>query len=192
MLKELHFWLNRYASARLLVLLLMILIPLLLALNFVDLPFSIPRIKALSGGVSILDLEFYYSVDTAYRHLTAYGPEGRRLYAWGLLTVDMVLPALMFLTLAVALTLTGRRQAGKSWLPLLNLLPLIVMVSDYLENAAILTMLGNYPHQLIIVGTLSGIFTLSKQVSTLACLALILWGNVRAWWNMISVPILPR
>lgn len=191
-MKGLHFWLNRYANARLLVLLLTILIPLLLALNFVDLPFSIPRIKALSGGVSILDLEFYYSVDSAYRHLTAYGPEWRRLYAWGLLTVDMVLPALMFLTLAVALKLTGRRQAGKSWLPMLNLLPLIVMVSDYLENAAILTMLGNYPHRLFIVGTLSGIFTLSKQVSTLACLALILWGNVRAWWNMISVPILPR
>ena len=112
MLKKLHFWLNRNASARLLVLLLAILIPQLLALNFVDLPFSIPRIKALSGGVSILDLEFYYTADAAYRHLAAYGPEGRRLYAWGLLTVDVVLPALLFLTFAIALTLTGRRQAG--------------------------------------------------------------------------------
>lgn len=187
MLPRLHTWLNRNASTRFLVVLLAILIPLLLALNFIDLPFSIPRIKALSGGVGILDLEFYYTADTAYRHLAAYGPEGRRLYAWGLLTVDAVLPALMFLTLAVSLTLTGRRQGGRYWLPMLNLLPLLAMVSDYLENAAILTMLDSYPHRLRIVGAMSGCFTLSKQVSTLTCLTLILWGNVRAWWIKIAV-----
>lgn len=179
MLIRFHAWLNRWSSGRRLAALLAVAIPFLLALNFLDLPFSVPRLQALSGGVGLLDLLPFYTADEAYRHLAAYGPEGRRLYALGLVAVDFLLPLLMGLTLAVALTLTLRRQG--SWPSKLGLLPLLVVAADYIENVCILVMLYAYPYRVEWVGTLAGVCTSTKQASTAAILAVLAWGNLQAW-----------
>lgn len=175
MIGAIRTWITRLASGRVFVLLLVLFGALALAVNF--LPFGVPRLKALSGGVGILDLKFFYGADEAYRMLAAYGPEGRRLYLRGLLTVDLILPPLYALLLAVAIALGfGRSLRPESRLQALSLLPLAVCLADYLENASIVTLLLKYPARIEWLAGVAGYFTLTKQVLSLLCMALSLLG----------------
>jgi hypothetical protein len=179
MISQLLRGLQRFATPpRLLVLLPSVLV-ILLSLNFLNLPFSIPRLREISGGRTILDLRFFYSSDEAYRTLDAFGLGGRFTYLWGLATVDAVLPALMALLLAVTLVLVlkGVIPATSAW-QRLCLVPILGALADYCENAAIITLLLRYPTRLEAVATAAGWFTLTKQVVTLLCVSMIAVGSV--------------
>ena len=159
----------------------LVVLPMVLALNLLDLPYSVPRIRHISGGADILDVKLFYTADQAYALLAAYGPTGRHVYLWGLATVDMVLPLLYSVLLAVALTLALRPiLRPSSPLRLLNLLPLLAGLCDYLENAAILTLLAHYPQRLDGLAGAAGFLTLGKQVFAFSSIVLTLLAWVVA------------
>ncbi|RPI94449.1 MAG: hypothetical protein EHM40_06520 [Chloroflexi bacterium] len=145
---------------------------LVIAINAFVLPVIYPRFETL-------DMQSSYSPEQAYQLIASYGEEGRQYYTLIELTLDVVYPllsALMFISLTIFLF---RRvfPPGSFWqkLPLLG--P-IVMVVDYLENTAIVTMLLNYPRRLDLLAQAANMFTVAKFGLSQLELILIVIGLV--------------
>jgi hypothetical protein len=127
-------------------------------------------IKALSGGVGVLDLEFYYSPNKALSSLRAYGPEGIRLYLIAQWTVDFIFPVIGGLFFATALIWVGARRWF--WLG-----PLLTAV-DWMENVFISIMLVQIPDFHAEMAVLSCTFTVAKWSLILIMNAFILIHGV--------------
>ncbi|KAB8145774.1 hypothetical protein F8S13_01455 [Chloroflexia bacterium SDU3-3] len=127
-------------------------------------PFSIGAIRPYAGGASILDVEPFYSADTAYARLDLLGEPGRAAYRHILLG-DMVYPALLGLTLASAIGLATRHiaPADTRWCSL-ALLPLANAACDYAENALLIWLLLAYPARHPLVASAAGCLTLAKTI----------------------------
>ena len=122
-----------------------------------------PRIAAGSDGGRPLDISLVYSADEAYERLAAFSDETRSFYLATELTLDMVFPAAYSVFFA-ALILFLLRRGGGTRGRLLALLPIATMCADFLENAAIATLLVRYPERLDGVASAAGILTLAKWV----------------------------
>jgi hypothetical protein len=88
-------------------------------------------------GASILDVLPGYSLIEVKDSLSVYGAEGRKIYAWCVLTLDLLFPVcyLIFCSgLIVVLTAPGRTQ----WL---SLFPVFLALIDFLENLQIFNIL---------------------------------------------------
>ncbi len=175
-----HRFFLRVATVRLALALGVALFSLMAAVNLLDLPASVPRIRALSGGRTILDLMPMVSPDRAFATITAYGEEGRRQYFLLLGTVDVVLPLLAAGFLGVALTLAFRSRGALVWV---NVIGVVALGLDYLENAGILAMLVAFPRRLDIVARLTGVTTLLKHGFYLGGLLVLLAG---ALWSIVG------
>jgi len=115
-------------------------------------------IKALSDGVGVLDLQFYYSPETARSMLESYGPEGIRLYLMAQWSVDLVFPIIAGLLFSTCLCWLG----AKNWW----LLGPILTAADWTENIFITILLLRFP-----------IF--SQETAWAACIFTMLkWGTV--------------
>src|SRR4051812_42339413 len=87
--------LERHATTRRLVALLVILAAVMVTVQAIDVPWSLVHLKLMTGGVSILDMQPHYSAHGAYDLLTALGPAGRDFYLWRMIAAtDLLLPAL--------------------------------------------------------------------------------------------------
>lgn len=181
MLTKLSNLLMRIANGWLVLALLLAVV--LISQTVID-PFS-AKLAALSGGSSLIDLKLAYSPETAFGLIESYGNEGRAAYSQFTATADVVFPVTYGLLLGLALSwFLQRGTAPGSRLRILNLVPLAAWAFDWLENAMILTMLGQYPDQSQLIGRIAGLATSTKwamSAVTLLSLALavILWG--RKW-----------
>ena len=92
-------------------------------------------------GVSILDVLPNYDLALVEERMLDYGPEGRRLYAWSALTLDMLFPC-CYISLAAGFTM---RLAGDRSLRFLALTPFIAGLIDITENVQIWNMLLSFP-----------------------------------------------
>ena len=176
-MNRIHRLLIRFSSQRLLAVLALLFFPLILSVNLLDMPISLPRMKALTGGHTILDMVPFYTAEKAYQMLTAYGPAGRQHYLRILFSVDIVLPILAASFLAVAMTMVF--PAGHS-LRKLNVAPVLALLADYLENAAVLALLLYYPNHLDGVASVAGVITLAKHGFYWGSALLVLYGLVLA------------
>jgi hypothetical protein len=120
------------------------------------------RIKALSSGLGVPDLERGFTADELYARFGAYGDEGRALYLRAEL-VDLVYPLAYGFFFAFLIALAARRVlvAGSPW-RLLCLAPLATMIFDYLENTCFFTVLLRWPARHDLVAHLASGFNLGK------------------------------
>ena len=142
-----HQAVERCATGRLLGVLALILAVVMMSVQAFDAPWSLVRLKHMTGGVSILDMQFHYSAQGAQDLLTALGPDGRSFYLWRILAaLDVVLPALFaaVLTVAMAVSFRGSVDERSPW-RLVQWLPLIAALLDYVENVLIATLLVDFP-----------------------------------------------
>lgn len=130
-------------------------------------------IKALSGGVGVLDLEFFYMPEKALSMLKAYGTEGIYLYLIAQWTVDLVFPAIAGFYFAAGLTWFGARRWW--WMGLL------VTCADWTENIFITILLLQYPEFSPAIATVSTIFTLIKWSGVFGCNLLMLFFAGKKW-----------
>ena len=140
----------------------------LLAENLLDFPLSLPRMRRLAGGLSILDMRPWYSGGAAYQLLDALGAAGRSAYLHLLWSVDLCLPLLF------ALFLSGAIKRG--WFRRLSWIPVVAAASDYAENIAITVLLLHYPDRLLTVVRISSALTSLKHAGYLASLFLAVTG----------------
>lgn len=139
--------------------------------------------KAAGQPVVPIDLSIpTWTPEQGYHLIESYGEAGRSMYKVIDLTADVVYPIVYGFAFALLLTFLARKIApNNQWLPYLAFLPLLAVLFDYAENAAIIALLSAYPERLIGVAKLGGVFTLFKWVLAFAAiggslLGLILWG----------------
>jgi hypothetical protein len=145
---------------------------ILLALMFVlfagvIMPSLEADIKALSGGIGVLDLQCCYSPATARKMLGAYGPEGRHLYLIAQWTADLVFPVIGGLFFTSALLWSGARR----W----YLMGLVLCVVDWTENIFISILLVQYPSFNSSIALLSTGLTLSKWTVVASSSLIFTW-----------------
>ena len=129
---------------------------------------TIPKTVAYSGGMKLLDM-MPQGYDSEYVNelFSKLGKEGRDVYLFNQIPVDMVYPLLFGITYAllIAYFLKKLNKLNTSFF-YLCLLPLIAGMSDYLENIGIVIMLNDYPDlSLIQIGT-TNFFSIVKSLST--------------------------
>lgn len=171
---------NKLASARSVTVLLFLSLLLMVIINTLNMPVSVPRISELSNGAGILDMKLYYTSGEAYQLLERLQPDGRSVYMKLLLVFDFVFPFLYTLSLVLIVTVTFRYAFQSTTnLQKLCLMPLLAGLCDWIENICVLTMLAKYP-KFSNVAYISGYFTLGKWVFILLSLILIAVGMVFA------------
>jgi len=126
-------------------------------------PFGVAQLKALTGGVGILDMQFGYSPQEAYQLFDALGEAGRAFDLRVIVPQDFLFPALYSLFYVIATTHLFRRTFAENH-PMHRLIALTLLggLADYCENICIVIMLLNYPTQLPTIAAVSNLFTLAK------------------------------
>lgn len=167
MLKSLSEKLHSKAATGNIVVLLFLQAAVFLALHFQG-----EKIRKLSGGTGVMDLQFYVSPGKAYEMLAAYGAAGRHLY-FRFIFLDMLYPLsyLLFMCLlisVIAQKLFPLRSARQK----LNLLPFTVFLMDYTENLTTFVMLINFPRRL---GALSQIHSVATPLKWIFCAITVLF-----------------
>ena len=178
MIRILQAFINRIASGWTFAVFGMAALALVFTVNAADYAWTLPGFKHITHGVGILDMEWHYDANAAYRMLTAQGEAGRARYLQMLWTVDVALPMLVSLWLAITLALALRRlgTSGRGRARLM-LIPLAAGLSDYVENSAISILLAQYPERFDILANVAGYATALKHtLYTLSVVIAILFG----------------
>jgi hypothetical protein len=139
------------------------------------------KLSGLSGNPKpIIDVWYAYTPARVFGLINALGPEGRRLYALSELTLDLVYPLIYTPFLLAMLGLVVPPALPGSWLAdWLPRLPLALMVSDYCENACLVSLLKIYPRQPQALAWLaSGITTLKNTILAICLLGILAGGAV--------------
>jgi hypothetical protein len=140
---------------------LVIIINVLLALSMSDNPDLKP-----------LDLQLTYDAEKAYELIGAYNDAERKTYILVELTLDVIYPIVYSLLFSFLLFILHKDiQIAK--------FPFVITILDFVENGGIVTLLVNYPKELIGVANFTGIFTTLKWFVLVLTLILILWGLVK-------------
>ena len=94
-----------------------------------------------SLGAGILDLMPSYSMDEVQAKLDIYGADGRRLYAWASVTLDLLFP-ISYSCFFVGMII---RLAESNILRWLVVVPMMLASVDLLENIQFCIMLNQFP-----------------------------------------------
>ena len=170
-------FIDGFSNGRRAVLLFILALALLLPINLLDFPGSVPYMRRVSGN-AYLDMQGFYTAARAYQLLDAFGPQGRRLQLLLSTTFDVVIPLLAGAFGAVSITWSFRRAFGRP--SRLALVALGAAALDYLENAALIVLLTAYPRHLDVVAGAAGVFTALKGVAYGATILVVVFGLVAA------------
>jgi hypothetical protein len=180
--------LDRLATARNVVMSLVIALSLLLASNifsshFYDLTGGYGLLD-LAGGRNALTFRTGYSANDAYVLLTHWGTVGRLNQVVFTLTLDVLVPPATWLFLTLALLRLTRPIAAARWLrSLAVLLPTAYLLSDYGENVAIMLMVAAFPSRFDGVAAVGNALWIAKNLtSDLAVCVLLLGVMARLVW----------
>lgn len=176
-------FIERHASARRLVVLVALLAMAMLSVHVIDTPWSLVRLRSMTGGLGILDMELHYSGRHAYDLLTALGPGGRSFYLWRMLAaLDVVLPVLFAAVLSVGMAVGFRGLIGEqSRIRRLQVLPLIALAADYSENVLIAFLLLRFPVEHSRIAALAGWVTTTKQLAYAASIIVCIAAGAARW-----------
>jgi len=154
------------------------LLALTLALYFVIIFWSLPRISLEADGITPFDMRpGGYDLDEARAFLTALSDTGRHFYLGTQHLLDWVYPALLGMTFAFGFSLLFRGP----FLWLLVLLSLSVAGFDWLENLAVSELLRTNPSVLDVdsVARASRWSVLKSAATTLAWIVLLAGGALK-------------
>lgn len=173
MINDVYTMISKLATPRLVVLLCVAFISLYILLNFI---LGVPQLKQLSGGIGVIDSTFNYSADKVYTMIEAYGPQGRKIHI-ALEVVDFIFPLIYSLFFSLSVTLILRHMFPlNTFTQTICLLPLLIIVFEYVENIGVLAMLVSYPRRLEVLAVITNVATLLKTLVTVYSLFAVLAG----------------
>ena len=123
---------------------------------------TVPALKAMAGGMDILDVPPFYDVSYIQELFRRLGEEGRHFYLYRQIPVDMIYPGLFAITYYQLIRFFLEKLNQKKLL-FLSYFPIIGGIFDYFENLSTITMLTHYPENLWIE-TLAPYFSLMKCI----------------------------
>lgn len=124
-------------------------------------PFGTTKLRQLTGGTGMLDMQFGYSVSQVYSMLEIVGNAGQQIYI-KLLYLDFAF--MIFYTLFQSLIITAliKKARLNDYFKILNIIPLLRSVLDVIENFTILKLILNYPLKMPILVHFSSSITILK------------------------------
>jgi hypothetical protein len=125
------------------------------------------------GGAALLDSTFSYSPEHVTALLRRLGAEGRYLYAWSELTLDVLFPFTYGLLFSLLIA-----QLFPQWGRLILLLPLTAALFDILENISIAYMAFTFSGEPPTWAGAAQLFTRAKMVLVISSLAALMLGVV--------------
>lgn len=138
---------------------------------------TIPKVMRYSGGIKILDMmPMGYTPEYVKSLFNTLGGEGRFVYLYNQLPVDMVYPLLFGVSSCLVLAYF-LNKLGKLDSPLYYLcfIPLFSGLFDYGENIGIITMLNTFPNDSIFVAQVTNVFSILKSSFTTTYFIVILF-----------------
>ena len=140
---------------------------------------TIPKTMTFSNGLKLLDMmPTGYDSDYINALFKALGDNGRYVYLYNQIPIDMIYPLFFGITYCLILAyFLNKLNNLKSSFFYLCLLPLIAGLFDYMENIGIITMLINYPNNSQNLMKSANLFTIIKSMTTTVyflCLIIIL------------------
>jgi len=129
---------------------------------------TIPKVMRYAGGMKILDMiPMGYTPEYVNSLFNTLGEEGRFVYLYNQLPVDMIYPLLFGISSCLVLAYF-LNKLGKIDSPLyyLCLIPLFSGLFDYGENIGIITMLNTFPDNSIFVAQITNVFSILKSSFT--------------------------
>jgi nucleoside-diphosphate-sugar epimerase len=144
----------------------------LIAVNTVNFPLSVPYFLHLSGGLPLLDERFHYDANDVHRLFDSLGLAGRNSYLKFYASVDLILPAWFGAFLSTAI--------GKTRFRRLRWIAFAAALLDYAENISVSFLLLHYPSFSSNAVRLSSTLTILKFSFYLASIVLAITGGVTA------------
>ena len=136
-----------------------------LAFGALVLPREAVRAERVSGGAGSPDTTLLYSRDELYTLAEEYGPVGRSAYVRARYTFDIAFPLVygFFLATTISWFLAKVTGAG-SRLRMINLIPVLGVLFDFLENLSTSIVMLRYPQETDPVAALAPIISLVKWI----------------------------
>lgn len=129
---------------------------------------TIPKVMSFSNGLKLLDMmPAGYDSDYVNKLFDALGDNGRTVYLYHQIPIDMIYPFLFGISYSLLLAyFLNNLNKLKGAFFYLYLLPLIAGLFDYLENFGIITMLIGYPNNSLNLIKITNSFTVIKSMAT--------------------------
>lgn len=131
-----------------------------------------PNFFLKGQNIKPLDLQFAYTPLEAYQLIENYGEVVRKSYIIGELTIDLIYQIVYSSLLSFIIFFIYKRQR-------IALFPFLILITDYLENIGIVTLLYNYPQKLIIVAWITSFFSTLKWILILSSILIIIIGLIK-------------
>jgi hypothetical protein len=163
----------------------LIALTLYLLTGGVLMPYGASRISEAAGHpVGILDLQFSYDKERVIEILSDYSERARTLAAIFNATADSFYPVIYALLFIVTVSWIFKNvNGGRAYLKVLLVLPILIMLVDYMENSYIISLLNDFPKindTNVLYGSL---FTTTKWSLVFLQLGIILSGLILLIWQ---------
>lgn len=144
---------------------------------------TIPQVEQYAPGMKLFDLSpSGYSHHDALELLATLGVQGRDIYLYRQIPLDLVYPGVFAVSCCLLLAwLFGKSLSPESGMFYLCFIPLAAGLFDYLENICIVQMLLAYPDVTGPTVATASTFTILKSVFTSAFFLLLIVGAVLFW-----------
>ncbi len=169
-------FLDRYARGQI----VLILLTVTLAIYGYMIFHSIPGVMNYANGMKILDMmPTGYSHDYVRQLFFRLGEEGRRVYLYRQIPIDMLYPFFFAVTYSLLLAYMFKRAIrSKRWTYILSIIPVITGLADYLENIGIIVMLASFPQLSSGWVSATRVFSITKSSATMVFWLLLATGLI--------------
>lgn len=134
----------------------------------------------ITGVTDSPDTSFFYSAQDLYKLAETYGVEGRSYYIRSRYTFDIIWPMVYLLFLVTSTTSVFRFLKTTNPWRMVNLLPFVGVMFDFLENFATSMVMYRYPSPSPFVAALAPFFTVVKWLS-ISLSFIVLLGGLCFW-----------
>lgn len=134
-------------------------------------PFSIIKLKEMTGGLGMPDENVYYSYNQLYQLFNQYGASGRAMYL-NLQWIDMFYPVVYSLLLGSLMAVLCK-SSRFAWM---ILLPLLAAVFDLTENILLRSIVQSFPVMNSSLVQVASMATFMKWVMLLLTLIALVFG----------------
>jgi hypothetical protein len=129
-------------------------------------------------NLPVLDLRMTYNPDSVKAIIAQYTGAAKEASIKGHLITDSIYPIVYCILLGIALSLVFYKWKINPWFKVINIIPLIIILFDYLENYLIIKMHNTYPLDLELMPNFCSLFTVLKWVFVGITFVLLLLGTV--------------
>ena len=147
--------------------------------GLVVMPASTAKLQQITGKkLEVLDLQFSYTPERARAIIAEYGETGRYYAAWFEAIADTIYPMVYTSLFLIIISWVFRSLSVYGVrIRYIHMLPFLVMLADYCENACVITMLKTFPDFSDGLAMMSSVFT-SLKWSLIGAQAFVIGGAI--------------